>query len=192
MKEKCQYFGLHFRSLIRQPENLVGKPLSLYEPWETESIKADGNCLYRCLSKILTGEQDNHTQLRFLISRFIASEGTSILSWYFKQKETTPFEYMQNENLTHLPGTWGSDVELMAASAMFNVDIFVANTGYRSIDPAFRELREVKWSWLRATRKSEGAFFIKNFDVHYEPVISFINSSTPTYGEKHEGCTIID
>ena len=87
--------------------------------------------------------------------------------------------------MTHLPGTWGSDVELMAASAMFNVDILVANTGYRSIDPVFRELREVKWSWLRATRHSEGAFIIKNFDVHYEPVISFINSSTPQPMERN-------
>ena len=154
---------------------------------------ADGNCLYtRCLSKILTGEQDDHIQLRTLISHFIASEGTTRLAWYFKQKSTTPLEYMCDENLTHLPGTWGSDVELMAASAIFNVDIFVANNGYRSLDNVFRELREVKWSWLTATKKPEGAFFIKNFDVHYEPVISFINSSTPTYGEKHEGYTVID
>ena len=99
---------------------------------------------------------------------------------------------MLKQNLTHLLGTYGSDVELMAASAMFNIDIFVANNGYGSTGSVLRELREVKWSWLRATRKPEGAFFIKNFDVHYEPVISFINSSTPTYGEKHEGCTVID
>ena len=100
-----------------------------------ECIKAEGNCLYRCLSKILTGEQK--IQLRTLITHFIASKGTTRLAWYFKQKSTTPLEYMCDENLTHLPGTWGSDVELMAASAIFNVDIFMANNEYRSLANVF-------------------------------------------------------
>ena len=104
-----------------------------------ECIKAEGNCLYRCLSKILTGEQK--IQLRTLITHFIASKGTTRLAWYFKQKSTTPLEYMCDENL--ISGTWGSDVELMAAHAIFNVDIFVANNGYRSLDNVFREIKTV-------------------------------------------------
>ena len=44
---------------------------------------------------------------------------------------------MCDENLAHLPGTWGSDVELMAASAIFNVDIFMANNEYRSLANVF-------------------------------------------------------
>ena len=57
---KCQLYGLQFESIIRQPENLVGKSLSGYQPLETERIAGDGNCLYRYFLKIMTGSQDYH------------------------------------------------------------------------------------------------------------------------------------
>ena len=86
-----------------------------------------------------------------------------------------------DENLICLEGTWGSDVEIMAASAILDVDIFVANNDYLK---AGTLIHEVRWSLLRASSNPNAAFYITNFAKHYEPVISMINSPTQTYGVK--------
>ena len=123
--------GITFDSVSKQPSDLVGQPLSKYEPELTDNIKGDGNCLFRCLSKITTGSKKSHLQLRSIISRFIASEGTTKLGWYFKPKQTTPCQYLNHENLIYRESIWGSDFEIIAASAILNADIYLANNDYR-------------------------------------------------------------
>ena len=142
-RDTCSRLGLTFHSSIRQPRNLVGQPISEYLPWETESIIEDGNCLYRCLLKIITS-QESHVQLRKIITNFIASEGTTTLGWYFRQKGVTPCTYFLDENLVFLEGTWDSDVEIMAASAILDADIFVSNNDY--LKPGSL-IHEVRWSY---------------------------------------------
>ena len=78
-RSKCDLLGLKFTSVCRQPDYLVGRHLRHYEPWEREEIEGDGNCLFRCFSKLISGSEESHLQLRSIISRFIASEGTGIL-----------------------------------------------------------------------------------------------------------------
>ena len=63
------------------------------------------------LSVLITGSQENHLQLRAIISRFIASEGTTQLQWYFRQKKMYPSNYLLDENLVSTGGTWAGDVE---------------------------------------------------------------------------------
>ena len=66
-RSMCNSIGLNFYSDSKQPSNIAGLLLRDYEPYETDDIVGDGNCLFRCLSKIIMG----------MISRSIASEGTS-------------------------------------------------------------------------------------------------------------------
>ena len=171
--------GLPFHSISKQPVNYNGKLLENYEPWETENIVGDGNCLFRCFSHIITGSQNSHPQLRAIIAHFIASEGISRLGWYFKSKRLTPCGYFLTENLTSLEGTWGSDVEIMAASDILNVDIYVANNDYRKEGTL---TREVRWSLLGASTNPTAALYITNYGLHFEPVTSMLNIPTPTYG----------
>ena len=98
-QEKCRLLNLTFDSLSNQPTNFIGQQLCYCRPWETETIIGDGNCLFRCLSQIITGNQHEHLKIRSIIANFIASKGTSQLAWYFRQKKTTPCEYLMNENL---------------------------------------------------------------------------------------------
>ena len=181
-RDTCSKLGLTFQSSIRQPSN-IGQPISDYEPWQTEDIDGDGNCLFRCLSKILTGSQESHIQVRRIVASFIASEGTTRLGWYFRQKGVTPCNYFLDENFVYLPGTWGGDVEIMAASAILNADIYVANNDYRK-PGSF--IREVRWSLLRASLNPTATLYITNYGDHYEPVISMLNSPTPTFGMKSD------
>ena len=87
-----------------------------------------------------------------------------------------------NENLVFRESTWG-DVEIMAASAILETDIYVANNFYRIRGSSISEIR---WSLLRAANYdcNHGSIYITNFHCHYEPVRSMINSSTSTYGMK--------
>ena len=111
-RSKCVLLGITFDSVSKQPSDLVGQPLSKYEPELTEKIQGDGNCLFRCLSKIITGSENSHLQLRSIICRFIASEGTTKLGWYFKSKQTTPCHYLTHENVIYRESIWGSVLKL--------------------------------------------------------------------------------
>ena len=83
-----------------------------------ENIIGDRNCLFRYLSKIITGNQESHFQLRSIISHLIASEGTTKLAWYLRPKCVTPSDYFLGENCVHIEGMWGSDVEIKPILSM--------------------------------------------------------------------------
>ena len=115
-RSKCNLLGITFESTCEQPSNIVGRSLRDYEPSKTETIIGDGNCLFRCLSKINTGSENSLLQLRCIISRFIASEGTTKLGWYFISKQTTPCEYLLVENLVYRESIRESDVGCFCSS----------------------------------------------------------------------------
>ena len=74
--------------------------------------------------------------------------------------------------MTHLDGAWTEDIEIMAASAILNADIYVANDSHRDRFLQSKFNNSIKWSLLRAKPGTDSSLYIKNFDVHYEPVIS--------------------
>ena len=181
-REKCAMLGLTFQNICKQPDQLIGEPLYKYQPWETETILGDGNCLFRCLSKIITGNQDSHTRLRKIISNFIASEGITKLGWYFRQFRITPSEYFLTEKAIHLDGVWGGDVEIMVASVILQVDIYVANNNFSNTLQESKFSHQVRWSLLRGSKETNSAIYIQNFEDHYQPVISMINCPTSMFG----------
>ena len=91
----------------------------------------------------------------------------------------SPFEYMDEENPIYMEETWGSDVEIMCASAILDADIYVANNDYV---PQGSQVPQVRWSLLRATPNPTATLYIANYCSHYEPVSSMVNSFAPTYG----------
>ena len=68
--------------------------------------------------------------MRELIAHFIA-KGASKLGWYLKHSGYTPYSYFLDESMINNDGIWGGDVEIMAASAILEVDNFVASNEYR-------------------------------------------------------------
>ena len=181
-QQKCDLLGIPFHYPSIHPTTLVGQLLCNYQPWETASIEGDGNCFFRCLAKIITGDQDNHPVLRSLIMHFIASEGISELGWYFKQKQITPRNYLLYEREIYRDGVWATDVEMMAASAILDTDMYVANNIiYTSND---KLILETRWSLIRSKVNDDRnpSLCITNFGHHFEHVISMINSHKPTFG----------
>ena len=161
-KNMCERLGLVYQHSIIQPLNLVGERISYNKAGDTESIQADGNCFFRCLSKILTGNENSHIQLRAIISRFIASERTTQLAWYFRQKVLTPCDYLLDEKLISMDGVWAGDVEIMAASAILEADIYVATDDY-TVEGSI--VRDIRWSLLRACPSPQAAIYIQILGV---------------------------
>ena len=161
-RSKSDMLGLSFESVCRQPYNSVGKLLSGVEPWEAEHIEGDGNCLFRCISKLITGSENSHLHLRFTISRFIASEGTRKLGWYFKTKQMTPCKCLTTQRLMNRESIWGTDVEIYAASAILDADVYVANSFYRTKESI---IREVRWSLHRPQITLQPSFISKTTSI---------------------------
>ena len=79
------------------------------------------------------------------------------------------------ENLVYRESIWGSDVEIMAASALLDADIYVANNDYRK--PGSRGALELAQNYQPYCH-----FYITNYGHHYEPVVSMLNAPYLTYG----------
>ena len=60
--DKCLKLGILYREAIKQPLPLVGCKLRDYIPWQYEAIEKDRNCLFRCISKIISGSQEYYTK----------------------------------------------------------------------------------------------------------------------------------
>ncbi len=66
-------------------------------------IVADGICLFRCFSAAITGDQSEHMALRIAVVSSMA----------------------EKQNAMDQDGTWGTDLEIQAASDLFNCRIHV-------------------------------------------------------------------
>ena len=73
--DNCSKLGIMYKEMIKQPSTLVGFKLGNYLPWESEAIEKDGNCLFRCISQLISGSQEHYAKIRGEICRFIAKDG---------------------------------------------------------------------------------------------------------------------
>ena len=172
--------GIEYQAEIEQDASLNGQSLKTYQPWRYIDIQGDGNCLFRCFSKILTGSEKHHLKLRGEICRYMVTQGRNTIGWYFQQvQSTTPAKYLRASGML-MEMIWGGDVELMALSALLKTEIFVANRFYLSEDTLIQEIR---WSRIRACNDtySTSCIYISNFKQHFEPVAKMINNTTLTY-----------
>ena len=104
-KEKCDLLGIQLQQQTDQHSSLAGQVLGNFEPWRSPSITGDGNCLFRCLSKVISGSEEDHAKLLGEIYRYMVGEGKDEISWYFNQVlSTTPAEYL-GESVMYVAGT---------------------------------------------------------------------------------------
>ena len=141
-REKCSQLKIPFIEPIKQPTNFSGCKLRKYLPWQYEHIAKDGNCLFRCLSKIISGSQ-YHPKIRGEIVRFIAKYGKDKLQWYFDILKETRLSYLLR-TLMDENGSWRTEVEILAASAILEVNIYVASE-CNTIRLGFGD-RDIKWN----------------------------------------------
>ena len=178
-KQKCHQLGISFGETFEQQPTLTGTLLSKIIPWQTEKISMDGNCFFRCISKILSGTQDHHMKLRGEVSRYMVTNGRSIIKRYLKtfSMDASPVTYLKKSGMTE-SGVWGTDIEIVAISCILDSDVYIATEQY-----------DAKKLWTRTIwnrysgcidnphKPPQVALYISNRNHdHYEPVTRLMNS----------------
>ena len=189
--DKCSKLGIIYRQAIKQPSALAGSKLSDYLPWQYENIEKDGNCLFRCIFKLISGSQEYHAKIRGEICRFIGKDGREVLNWYFHAISETPLSYLKR-TMMQQNAVWGIEVEIFAVSAILETEIYVAveceDTNKVSISSYDFHEKIIRWYRYSASNNYDKSFaiYIANLKNHYEPVITLINSGSPTYAENSQ------
>ena len=77
--------------------------------------------MFRSLTKQLSGDSDKHGQLRDKLCEFISLNGELLKGWL-----TDGINLEEHLQSVSKPSIFGTQLELKAASTMFNLDIYVA------------------------------------------------------------------
>lgn len=110
------------------------KPFLRNQMRDIDRVLGDGNCLFRALSNQLTGTQEHHLLLRKAIAHF-EQKNEDIFKPLHDSINRTPFQdHMQNIKKNCV---WGTLVEILAVSSLFQIEVFVASDSY---DPGGRPL----------------------------------------------------
>lgn len=94
---------------------------------DIDRVLGDGNCLFWALSSQLTGSQEHHLELRKAIARF-EQKNEAVFKPLHASINCTPFENrLQNIKKSC---AWGTLVEILAFSSLFQIEVFVATDSY--------------------------------------------------------------
>ena len=80
-------------------------------PCTTHSVKGDGNCLFRTLSFIITGSEEQHTLVREAILHHMLQIAHFMLSHHIIIHSSVS-KYIQHTCMDQ-DGTWGTDIEIL-------------------------------------------------------------------------------
>ena len=104
--------------IFEQQQTLTGSLLSKFIPMQTEKIGKDGNCFFRCISKMLSGTEAHHIKLRAEVCRYIVTNGKSIIQRYLRT-----FRYSGCIDHTRDPQT---------------VSLYISNLNHNHYEPVVR------------------------------------------------------
>ena len=95
---------------------------------KVNSVLGDGNCLFRALSKALSGLEDYHPHIRRAISEF-EETNRNLFEPIHNSIIGTEFDN-HVKNIKKL-STWGTTTEIIGAATLFQLDIYLATNNYK-------------------------------------------------------------
>jgi hypothetical protein len=166
-KQKTAVGNKHFN--IRPMEMnlrpaLRGQPPRLHHGQQpkTEKVQGDGNCFFYSLSRVLTGNDNNHFAIRSRICDYIQANWATIAPFVDANKYKNGAGYVAATKM-RLLATWGTWVEIFAFAQLTKFDV----TCYTSSG---------KWARYSAQGSNQlvtkNSFYISNLTGnHFEPVL---------------------
>ena len=126
---------------------------------KTVRIKGDGNCLFRALSFVVCGSQEEHSIFRQMITSYMEAN-EDVMATYVPDVSS----YLATSDMRN-SGVWGTDVEINAASELLGTTIYV-------LSPYGRNLRWLlfKPTTPSASRHKDEAIYLVNQSHHFEPL----------------------
>ena len=84
-------------------------------------IKGDGNCMFRAISYLMTGDEENYARTRLLLQRF-----ENLNTGLFRGLLTSVNKPTIEEHVLHMgmPNAWGTHVELFATATYYQVPVY--------------------------------------------------------------------
>lgn len=122
-KFQCEKLGLIYvgNDFFKNTKNSI-----LHPPVENFKIEGDGNCFFRCISLCITGTQEQHQDIRKIITEYIQKN----------EKEVENFSgvknYLKNTKMAELT-IWASDVEIYFTAKLLEVNIYTFTSNPKGI-----------------------------------------------------------
>ena len=185
----CRLLGLGFCGPNRITPGSPNAPLA--NPVGFKNIRGDGNCMFRSLSFIITGSEDQHMDVRRAIIRHMRDIGNvlwesqiSPLLNNLRSIGEVSVGNNQSPNADHMAGinqyiaatrmdhdkTWGSEVEIMVLAHLLDTAVYSYDTarGWNRYTPA-----NVYGQFDVSTRvNSQMAMYVRYNINHYDVVTS--------------------
>ena len=185
----CRHLGLGFCGPNRITPGSPNAPLA--NPVGFKNIRGDGNCMFRSLSFIITGSEDQHMHVRRAIIRHMRDIGNvlwesqiSPLLNNLRSIGVVSVGNNQSPNADHMAGinqyiaatrmdhdkTWGSEVEIMVLAHLLDTAVYSYDTarGWNRYTPA-----NVYGQFDVSTRvNSQMAMYVRYNINHYDVVTS--------------------
>ena len=84
----------------------------------TTRIKGDRNCFFRAISQVLTGSQEDHQEVRALVTSYMLENANSnkMLSALLGSM-TTMMQYLKKTKMCNL-SVWATEMEIIATASI--------------------------------------------------------------------------
>ena len=131
-----QYSRMSVVDKVSSPDRVRSLQCDEISPHIRVRVQGDGNCLFRAISRHVTGTEFNHYAVRKAVVNYL--QQNSFLIEYVLTGVDAPVEpnerrvffntkvqeYLENSQMAEL-GEWGTDLEVYLLSCMLNVNIVV-------------------------------------------------------------------
>ena len=163
-QEKCRLLGLsyiHGNNIKSKDPVRIGVSQS---PLATFRIKGDGNCFFRSLAQVLTGSQDDHEEVRLLVTSYMAYNSMIHELACFLDPNETMDKYLKRMRMQSMK-VWATEMEIIAAASMLSTTIYC-------FSPSGATFKWLRHSPRMAACKmgEEESIYITNISNHFETV----------------------
>lgn len=93
----------------------------------TRKVQGDGNCLFRVLAYLISGDEENHLMVRAVITEAIAKAGPGSVIQQFIGREPVG-KYILRIKMPR-SSVWGTEVEIFTAAQILQMDIYTYTFG---------------------------------------------------------------
>jgi len=139
--EACEKLWIQFRTVFHHqpggPDTII---LTCPDNSSLHNVREDGNCLFRALSYMITGSEDQHFALRNAIVQHILSIPHMLIDYSTDGEpngitllcppmvyESVDEDYIYYTRMGH-DGTWGTNVEMLTLAHMVNAPVYCYET----------------------------------------------------------------
>ena len=159
--ELCEYISKeHKLSFKKKRSNVdhINFEMVNTEPCRTQKIAPDGNCYFRSIAYIISGNVENHGFFREKISNHIKTSNSKF-NWLMPDYQNGE-DYITRTQMNR-PTVWATLVEIMATCDLFDLNIMTYHRSDNNWRPHYFGSKTIK-----------PTLYIENVrNVHFEPVL---------------------